>query len=211
MIGEIPWLENVGEAESVNRATELINRVKPDVLFLDIKMPGGTGHDILEKISEMPYVIFTTAYGEYAADAFDRNAVDYLLKPFSRRRFDGAIDKLRKRLYGQVDTVKIFTKSGNVASPLSFEQVDYFCADKDYVVAHCDNSEHLLKTTLKVLETELNSDQFVRAHRSFIVNISMIKSMKSRADRRIRIYFYSGRELLSSRMGAKILRTLIAR
>ncbi len=177
MIDEIAWLKNVGEATNVKNAVDLINHCKPDVLFLDIKLQQGMGLEILDQAIHVPHVIFTTAYGKFAVDAFDYCAVDYLVKPFSRRRFDEAIEKLRNRLFDHIDELKIFTKTGNKISPVSFTNVEYFKADRDYVVAYCAGEERLLSTTLKTLENQLDSGRFVKIPRSLIVNVHMIKSM----------------------------------
>ncbi len=211
MVDEIPWLNRTGEAESVKAAIEIIEKNKPDVLFLDIKIPGGTGLDILESATKISHVIFTTAYGEYAVEAFDHGAVDYLLKPFSRRRFEEAIEKLRNRLFDHIEEIKIFTKSGDRMLPIALEQVEYFRADKDYIIAHCNHGDHLLATTLNALEKQLDNGQYIRIHRSYIVNIHMVLSMQKYTDRRIKVHLCSGGALTSSRAGAKRLRKLIMR
>lgn len=209
MIDEIPWLKIVGEAANVRNAVDLINDNEPDVLFLDIKLPRGTGLDILDQVIQVPHIIFTTAYGKFAVDAFDYRAVDYLLKPFSRRRFDEAIEKLSDRLFNPADEIKIFMKSGNKVTPISLAQVEYFQADRDYVVAYCAGEERLLSTTLKMLENQLDSGRYIKIHRSLIVNVYMIKSMTRCVDRRIRLIMRGGNEIYSSRTGAKLLRNLV--
>ena len=208
VINEIPWLNLVGEAGSVSRAIELINKTKPDVLFLDIRMPGGTGLDILKKTVSVTNIIFTTAYSEFAVDAFEHCAVDYLLKPFSNRRLFVAIEKLRSRLFDK-NEVKIFVKSGKKMLPLALGQVDYFSADRDYVTAHYGYEERLLSTTLSALEKQLDPEHYIRIHRSIIVNIHMVKLMQRHGDRQLKIIMRNNDELFSSKAGTARIKHLI--
>ena len=208
IIKKIPWLKLVGEAGSFNKAVDLINENKPDVLFLDIRMPGGTGLDILNNTDAAPYIIFTTAYGEFAVDAFDHCAVDYLLKPYSQKRLFEALEKLRLRLFGK-NEVQIFVKSGNQMLPLELGQVDYFTADKDYVIAYSGEEERLLTTTLSALEKQLDPEQYVRVHRSYIVNLHMIKSMQRYGDRQFKIIMRNHSEIISSKTGTLKLKKYI--
>jgi two-component system, LytTR family, response regulator len=208
VITEIPWLKLVGSAGSVDKAIKLINEHKPDVLFLDIKMPGGTGLDVLNNTVHVPYIIFTTAYGEFAVDAFEQSAVDYLLKPYSQKRLFSALEKLRSRLFDKNET-QIFVKSGNQMLPLTFGQIEYFSADKDYVSAHSGEEERLLTTTLSALEDQLDPEQFIRVHRSHIVNIHMIKSMHRHGDRQLKIIMRNYSEIISSKAGTAKLKQFI--
>lgn len=208
IIKEIPWLKIVGEAGSVNKAIKLIDEHKPDVLFLDIRMPGGTGLDILNNTVLVPNIIFTTAHGEFAVDAFEQCAVDYLLKPYSQKRLFDALEKLRLRLFDR-NEVKIFVKSAGQMLPLVLGQVDYFSADKDYVIAHSGEEEQLLTTTLSALEEQLNPEQYIRVHRSNIVNVHMIKSMHRHGDRQLKIIMRNNSEIISSKAGTAKLKQFI--
>ncbi|MDG1708020.1 MAG: LytTR family DNA-binding domain-containing protein [Emcibacteraceae bacterium] len=208
IIAEIPWLKIVGEAGSVKRAIDLINEHKPDVLFLDIKMPGGTGLDILNNTVSVPNIIFTTAYGEFAVDAFEQSAVDYLLKPYSQKRLYSAFEKLRSRLFDK-NEAQIFVKSGNKVLPFTLGQVEYFSADKDYVIAHSGEEEQLLTTTLSALEEQLDAEQYIRIHRSIIVNVHMIKSMQRHGDRQYKIIMKNNSEIMSSKAGTAKLKQFI--
>mgnify|MGYP000527677306 CR=1 FL=1 len=208
IIAEIPWLKIVGEVGSVNKAIKLINENKPDVLFLDIRMPGGTGLDILNNTVPVPNIIFTTAYGEFAVDAFEQSAVDYLLKPYSQKRLFSAFEKLRSRLFDK-NEAQIFVKSGNQMLPLVLGQVEYFSADKDYVIAHSGEEEQLLTTTLSALEEQLDPEQYIRIHRSIIVNVHMIKSMHRHGDRQFKIVMRNSSEILSSKAGTAKLKQFI--
>ncbi len=208
IVQEIPWLKLVGEAGSVDRAIKMINENRPDVLFLDIKMPGGTGLDILDNTVSVPHIIFTTAYGEFAVEAFEQSAVDYLLKPYSQKRLFVALEKLRTRLF-EKNEAQIFVKKGSQMLPLVLGQVDYFSSDKDYVIAHSREDERQLSTTLSALEEQLDPGQYIRIHRSFIVNVHMIQSMQRHGDRQFKIIMRNGSEILSSKAGTAKLKHFI--
>ncbi|MBT7581377.1 MAG: response regulator transcription factor, partial [Kordiimonadaceae bacterium] len=170
--------------------------------------PGGTGLDILNNTVPVPNIIFATAYGEFAVDAFEQSAVDYLLKPYSQKRLFMALEKLRSRLFDKSEA-QIFVKSGNQMLPLRLGQIDYFSADKDYVIAHSGEDERLLTTTLSALEEQLDPEQYIRVHRSNIVNVHMIKTMRRHGDRQMKIIMRNGAEIISSKAGTAKLKHLI--
>lgn len=214
MVKRVSWLEYAGEADSVSTALTLMQDTQPDVLFLDIKVPGGSGFDILKRGPFVRHVIFTTAYPEFAVDAFEVNAVDYLLKPFSRQRFECALNRLRTRVRAfsrssALGSGFLFVREGNKNSPVSLADVDYFCADGDYVAICGSDRQKLLSSSLSALEGELDSTVFVRAHRTFIVNIHNIRFMRREGDRQLRLFMRNGDELVTSRSGTKRLRTFI--
>ncbi len=210
MVDAIEWLVCVSEAAHVTAAIDAINHHQPDVIFLDIKIPGGTGFDVLNQADFVPNIIFTTAFSDFAVDAFDHNAVDFLLKPFSKKRFDIAIGKLRSKLFdrlGQrhVDSTKVFVSSGSSMLPLTLTEVEHFSVNGDYVVTRSQDGERLLNTSLSALELELDPRQFVRIHRAHIVNIRYVHRMKKQGDRQLLVQMRSGASLLSSRAGTKKL------
>lgn len=214
MVEGIDWLTCVGEATTVQSAIEAINTTCPDVVFLDVKMPGGSGLDVLDATKFVPNIIFTTAFGIFAVDAFDHNAVDYLLKPFSKLRFDAAIDKLHGRLFDvtgqkQSESTTVFVSSGNKLLPFTIVEVEYFSACDDYVVAKNKAGERVLNTTLAALEDELDPDQFVRVHRSHIVNMRYVHRMQKLGDRKLRLRMRCGSEIVSSRSGTKRLQSFL--
>ncbi len=165
-----------------------IQQFTPDVIFLDIQMPKITGFEMLELIDEQPAVIFTTAFDEYAIKAFESNAVDYLLKPFSKERFDKAIQKYlqQKPAKQKTETVletasqspaqqnRIVVKDGNKIKIIPVAQVQYLEAADDYVKIFTAEGSFLKKKTMSHFEASLQQFQFVRVHRSYIVNTQLI-------------------------------------
>lgn len=215
MVEAVPWLRCCGEAGSVRCAIEVISETRPDVVFLDINLPGGSGLDVVKACDFVSSFIFTTAHSEFAVDAFDYNAVDYLLKPFSSRRFDAAIVKLADRVFDRADPpaqeeVTIFLLSGKRRVPLNLSRVFHFSACDDYVVAHCDTGERLLSSTLAALEDQLDSGRYIRVHRSHIVDIRAVKYMRQEGDRKVRLFLRNGNEVVSSRSGTQRLKAFFA-
>jgi two-component system LytT family response regulator len=167
-----------------------ISRHQPQLLFLDIQMPKITGFEMLELIEKPPATIFTTAFDEYAMKAFETNAVDYLLKPFSKDRFDKAIQKALQQIKQQVvpDYQPLIKSAGK--APLPFQRVVvksngkiriipaaeilYLEAADDYVKIHVKEGSFLKNNTLSYFENMLGEQQFVRVHRSYLLNVSMI-------------------------------------
>lgn len=214
MVAEVPWLRKVGEADCVSQAIGITEATQPDVMFLDVKIPGGSGFDVLQKISNMPAVVFTTAYRDFAADAFDINAVDYLLKPFSQQRFNTALDRLNTRLAEREQPAltgieSLMVRTGDRIQPVQLSDIDYLQADGDYVAARGQGLNQLMSTNLSALEQELDADIFVRIHRSLIVNRLNIRFLRREGDRRLRLFMRGGDELLSSRAGTKRLSPFI--
>lgn len=186
-------------------AKTAIQRHHPDILFLDVQMPKMNGFEVLKNIdaSIMPVVVFVTAFDEFAIKAFDANAIDYLLKPFSDERFKQSLKKAKdhlnqrtlveyaKHFVGLIennflsdDSIsknkyihRISLKSVGKIQFLSVEDIDWIEADGSYVKFHTKNKTHLVRDTLTNLETKLNPETFLRIHRSTIVNIERIKEM----------------------------------
>lgn len=211
MVADVTWLDCVGEAASCGSAIETINKEKPDIVFLDMRLPGGSGFDVLEASVFVPNIIITTAYRDYAVEAFNLNAVDYLLKPFSQRRFDAAISKLSDRLFDPSgkpasSEAMVFVRSGIKLVPFNVADVEFFSACDDYVVAHCSEGEQLLTTTLSALEQQLDPAHFVRVHRSHIINVRYVRFMRRIGDRRFMLHMRNGAKLLSSRAGTRRLK-----
>ena len=172
-----------------------IQHHNPDLIFLDIQMPKITGFEMLELIEKLPAIIFTTAFDEYAMKAFDSNAIDYLLKPFSKERFDKAIQKwrLQKENSKQVESLRevfknllpqndeqfrVVVKTGNQIRIISISEISYIEACDDYVKIHTEAEVFMKKKTMSFYESVLNEKEFVRVHRSFIINLSQIKRIE---------------------------------
>ena len=186
--------EIIGEFEDGFGGLKAINEMKPDLVFLDIQMPKLTGFEMLEVLDHHPAIIFTTAYDQYALKAFEHNALDYLLKPYSKDRFKEAVDKARDRIH-QGDSVsigklveqheardeeihRVVVKSRSKINVIPVSEIVYLEAQDDYVMIYTRESKHLKQKTMKYFEAHLPSDEFVRIHRSYIARISEISQMQ---------------------------------
>src|ERR1700751_2387534 len=171
-----------------------IAQYKPDIIFLDIQMPKITGFEMLELIDNPPAVIFTTAFDEYAIKAFEAHAVDYLLKPFSKERFDKAIDKCLEQIKSSKTNVsqltenaikqpeeqtRVVVKNGTNIKIIPIQDINYLEAYDDYVKIFTKDGYSLKKKTMNYFEQTLNPKQFVRVHRSYIVQVSQITKIES--------------------------------
>ena len=186
--------EILGEFEDGFSGLKAINGMKPDLVFLDIQMPKLTGFEMLELLEHHPAIIFTTAYDQYALKAFEHNALDYLLKPYSEARFKEALDKARERVNtGDKDSIgklvehrdeqeeelhRIVVKSRSKISVIPVSEVIYLEAQDDYVMIYTRDSKHLKQKTMKFFESHLPMDEYVRIHRSYIVRIEEISQMQ---------------------------------
>ena len=183
-----PGVELVAECNDGFEGIKAIQNYKPDLIFLDIQMPKINGFEMLELIENPPAVIFTTAFDEYAIKAFESNAIDYLLKPFSRERFDKAVQKYLHHSPASEQTGqlvesaalspsqqnRIVVKDGNKIKIIPVNQVDYLEASDDYVKIVTEGGSFLKKRTMNFFEESLINYQFVRIHRSYIVNTQLI-------------------------------------
>lgn len=179
-------IEVVGEADHPIPALELIAKLNPDVIFLDVHMPGETGFDLLEKLNYKPQIIFTTAYSEYAIRSFDYNTIDYLLKPISQERLAIAIEKLidstieskveQKAPLGMSN--KIFFKDDEKCHLVTLESIRYFESCKNYVRAFFNQESAFIKKSLTQIEERLPRHFFFRANRQFIVNLQAIRTIE---------------------------------
>jgi len=220
LIDEVEWLDAIGEAADGDTAVCLIDEKKPDVVFLDVELPESTGLQVLEKVRHHPRVVFTTAYDRYAVAAFEYEAVDYLIKPFGRRRFLETIERLRRRLSGEGEVAydriqaalderlpsRLFAKAGDRIVPLPVDTIMRLEAADDYVEAFCPDGSHLLDLTLAELEDKLDPERFCRVHRSHIVNLDYVADMRRYDVRRLTVRMHDGTEVVASRAGSKKLR-----
>ena len=178
----------VGEAINADDALEKIQELKPDMLFLDIQMPGKSGFDMLEELDSVPTVIFTTAYDEYALKAFEYNALDYLLKPIEPKRLEETINKLiekkRKKAVSDLDkeilaeSDQVFVKDGEKCWFVKLETVRLFESEGNYVRIYFGDNKPLILRTLNYLDERLDSKTFFRANRKHIVNLKWIASIE---------------------------------
>ncbi len=189
------FIEIMAKATSGFEAVEKINELKPDLIFLDIQMPELTGFEVLEQIDESPFIIFSTAYDEYALKAFETNSIDYLLKPIEPKRLHSALEKLKRLTKEDLDQYKkqlqallsgleapfqkrIKVKIGNYIRLLKVADIYYFRAEDKYVEAHTFDESFLLNQSLNQLQADLPADDFVRVHRTAIINLNHLKEIK---------------------------------
>jgi DNA-binding LytR/AlgR family response regulator len=190
-------IDIVGEAADGREAIELINKTHPDVIFLDIKMPVVSGFEMLERLDkpDSPYVIFTTAYDDYALRAFEENTIDYLLKPVSEKKLERAVTKLKMfmqtgqffslnfenlihSLKQQDALIRRFSVTvGDKILIIPEDRIQFIKAEDKYTFIHTDDKEYIIPFTLKELEPRLDLEKFIRIHRSYIVNLGHIASI----------------------------------
>ncbi|PWE01200.1 LytR/AlgR family response regulator transcription factor [Marinilabilia rubra] len=188
-------LKVVGECSNGFEALKAIQEKTPDLLFLDVQMPKVSGLELLEVLDEVPVVIFSTAYDQYALKAFEMSAVDYLLKPYSQERFDKAIEKvldqlhsgsktntkevIQNRLDASNDFIdRIVVKTGNKMHVIPTGKVRFIEASEDYVMIYGEKSRHLKSQTMRYYENHLDPGNFVRIHRSYIVNVNFVERLE---------------------------------
>lgn len=191
-----PDIELRGEFGDGFSGIKAIKEIEPDLIFLDVQMPKITGFEMLELIDNPPEIIFTTAYDQYAIKAFEMNAVDYLLKPFSQDRFDQALAKAKARISEQKtepdnvkkviekmdekeDTIfRIVAKKRGQIYVIPVDKLLFIEAKDDYVMLHTSDGRFLKEKTMKYYESHLDPQQFVRVHRSYIVRVDQVKRLE---------------------------------
>jgi two-component system, LytTR family, response regulator len=210
--------EIIGEAANVEAAIEGIETLRPDVLLLDIHLPGATGFDLLDKLDYLPIVIFATAYDHHALQAFERNALDYLLKPIAPERLRVALTRARERLQAQVPTstaqqlVKkgiddtIFVREGEQCWFVRLGDVSGFEVMGNYAHVWFDGKQPLLSRSLGYLEERLDPNLFFRASRSHLINLKWVASIQPAMSDGYLVKLRDGRTVEISRRQAKVLR-----
>jgi two-component system LytT family response regulator len=222
-----PQIEIIAECENGRQAVAAINQHQPDLVFLDVQMPGLNGFQVLEKLERLPQIIFSTAYDEYAIRAFEINAVDYLLKPFDRQRFAVAVERAVERRAGVVVDAerllgllqqaqpagsffdRLLVRSGDRIIPVRLAEIEWIEAADDYTMLHAGNAKHLCALGLGELEKRLPPQQFMRVHRSAIVNVSRIRHLEKDGEGGMIATLAGGEEVKVSRRYAAALRELI--
>ena len=224
LLGDVDWVECIGEAADGVSAVKMIDELRPDLLFLDIEMPGMTGIEVLNNITHDPAVVFTTAYDRYAVTAFELEALDYLLKPFGAKRLEAALDRVRKSLpadpefpamerarsalAGVGPSSRIFVRDRGRIIPIGVDTIDRLEADDDYVAVHAGGKRYLVYLSMNEFEARLDPQRFVRIHRSHIVNLDKVAALVPEDGGRLRIEMKDGARLTASRARAKELRHL---
>jgi two-component system LytT family response regulator len=233
MLAAHPDVTIVGECGDGRQAIEAIRDLRPDVVFLDVQMPGLDGFEVLRALDEepLPYVIFVTAYDRYAIQAFDVHALDYVLKPFSPDRFAQALERARgargrigerltdhARLRELVASItaeqrekqRIVVKSSGRVFFVKVDDIDWIEAEGNYVRLHVGSQSHLLRETMKGMEAVLDQSQFIRIHRSTIVNADRIRELQPLFHGEYAVLLQDGTRLVASRGPDNRLRRLLS-
>lgn len=192
-IADYPQLKVIQECANGLETVHAIDNLEPDIIFLDIQMPGLSGFQVLQQIVHVPQIIFSTAFDKYALKAFDNNAVDYLLKPYTRQRFSQAVNKLLLNTNRNLEGIKnlsenlqstytaypekVLVESGNRMISLSVNDISWMEAEGDYTKLHGVDKSYLSSYGIGTLEQKLNPAVFVRIHRSAIININKVKEV----------------------------------
>ena len=222
LLAERNDVEVIGAAEDGDEAVSMIDQLRPDLLFLDIQLPGLSGFDVLAAIAgDPPFIIFTTAFDQYAVRAFEVHALDYLLKPFDGERLHPAVDRAIAMIRGTRSTSRFLEElapksierfvvrhAGRIVF-VAVEQIDWIEAADNYVYLHAGSESHLIRGSLKTIESRLGPN-FVRIHRSAIVNASRIRSLKPLSHGDYDVELLDGSHLTATRTFAARLRESVS-
>lgn len=231
MLAHDPEVAIVGDCSNGKEAIAAIKSESPDLIFLDVQMPEVDGFDVLAAAqhSGMPLVIFVTAYDQYALRAFEVAAVDYLVKPFDRRRFEGALQRAKSRLASGRESdlnqqtlallaelkaqsshvERLVIKAGGRAFFLKTDEIDWIEAEGKYVRLHVGKESYLLREAMGSMESQLDPKKFPRIHRSTIVNIERVRELQPWFHNEYRVILKDGTELMLSRSCRKRLGELL--
>ncbi len=225
-LADFPNVEVAAECADGREAVQTIEDLAPDLVFLDIQMPEMSGFEVLKHLQTLPAIVFSTAYDRYALQAFEVNAVDYLLKPYDRKRFREAVSRALERLErrqpvsdevqallqslkaGPREPGRLWVKEGGSLVPIREDRIDWIEAADDYACLHVGNETHLVAQTMTALEARLDPHKFMRIHRSAIVNLDRVREIQAVGDGRYQVILKDGTRLALSRSQAKKLRGL---
>lgn len=225
LLAEHPFIQICGEAENATAALKLVADTNPDLLFLDIQMPGKTGFEFLESLPPPhPQVIFTTAYSEYAVQAFEVNALDYLTKPIHPKRLASALERLRERMIVPADQSsdttllpdsnsrkwenesRVFVRERDRCWFVTIKSIRLIESEGNHSRIHFDKEQPLLYRTLASLEEKLPPNLFLRANRSQLVNLSFVESIEPWFSGSLKVKLRDGTEIEFSRRQAQLFR-----
>ena len=216
---EFAQLEIVGAAADGLAAIKMIDELKPQLIFVDVQIPEISGLEVLRQIKYQPFIVFTTAFDDYALTAFEFEAIDYLQKPFGRERFRQTIGRVERRIMVNQSTKtesaktkpidRIFVRDKRGLIPLAVDEIVWLKADDDYTVIYTQDKTFLVGTNLKDFAAKFNPAKFLRIHRSAVVNLDLIERIEE-DNRRLILYMKNGSEVQASRTGSQILKKLFA-
>lgn len=224
MLAGTAWLSIVGEASSGPAAVAAIDNLRPELVFLDIQMPGLLGTEVLHHVKHRPFVVFTTAFAQHATTAFELGALDYLLKPFGPERLAKTLERVRAALgeptaappalerlreaLGSGPMSRLFVRAAGGVIPVAVANVSWFEASGDYVVAHAGKNRYMLHVALSRLQARLNPERFVRIHRTHIVNLDHVVTFHPHGKGQLEAELKDGTLLVVSRDRAREIRAL---
>lgn len=223
MLSDVAWLTIVGEAADGPAAVKAIDTLRPELVFLDIQMPGMLGTDVLAAVEHQPFVVFTTAFAQHAVAGFELGALDYLLKPFGKERLSKCLERVRAAMgephtlsaFGRMSEAlgkgpmsRLFVRSGGGVIPVAVKDVAWFESSGDYVLAHAGRSRYMLHLALNRLEARLDPARFARIHRTHIVNLDHVVAFRRKDAGRVVAEMDDGAKLPVSRERAKELRVI---
>ena len=206
LLKERKELEVLGEAEHAEDALEKIRELRPDLIFLDIQMPGKDGFELLEMLDDVPQVIFTTAYSEFAMKAFEYNALDYLKKPITAERLTEALSRVKEKISGKKEpqemlseSSQVFVKDGEKCWLVELKDIRLFEIWDNYTRIYFADSKPMIPKTLQYMESRLDAKVFFRANRQQIINLKWIDKIEPWFSGTIRLYLKDGTEVEVSR------------
>ncbi len=218
-------IEIIAECENGFEGIKTINELKPDLVFLDIQMPKITGFEMLELLEYKPQIIFATAYDKYALKAFEFNAADYLLKPYSKERLFEAVDKVASKIEseGKISDVaekisnfpreefldRVVVKDRHKISIIPVDQIRYIESMDDYVMIYTKTGKHLKQKTMKYFESALNPKDYTRIHRSYIVKVDEINEIQQYEKESYIVILHDKTKLKVSKTGYKNLKVVL--
>jgi two-component system LytT family response regulator len=223
-LGAYPQFEVVAICHDGIEAFKAIQVHQPDLIFLDIQMPKITGFELLELLENPPAVLFTTAFDQYAVQAFDAKGLDYLVKPFSEARFAQAIARFLSQYQGVTDAAsypeeislaqpgkctRLVVRVKNDIKIIHVQEVSYFAAEDDYISIHTAEGKFLKKMTMKSLEESLDPGKFARVHRSFLVNLQEVSGIEPYEKEAYLLRLRSGAKIPVSKTGYVRLRQVL--
>lgn len=224
-LNENDKIEIIAECENGFEGVKMINELKPDLVFLDIQMPKITGFELLELLEHKPQIIFATAYDQFAIKAFEYNAADYLLKPYSKDRLLEAVDKVFERIQKEGTNSDVAERIGNFPKEefldrvvvkdrhkihiIPVDNIRYVESMDDYVMIYTSEGRHMKQKTMHYFEDTLNPKEFVRIHRSYIVKVSEINEIQQYEKESYIVILHDKTKLKVSKTGYKNLKEVL--